>query len=357
MAVDGIMAQTLQYRKHPLASPAKQRTLLETSYSDTANLPTFQEKIKEEGLYPLQPSNLEILQINLGYLCNQTCAHCHVDAGPERRELMDKETMLSCIKVCAKNGIKTLDITGGAPEMHPHFSWFIKEAKKAKIPEIIVRSNLTILVSHPKYEIFPEFLLEHNIRIISSLPCYTIEGTDKQRGQGVFQKSIQALQRLNQIGYGTKTDAPPLDLVYNPGGAFLPGSQLQLESDYKKKLKENYNIKFSHLFVLTNLPISRFLNYLLEEGKYEDYMQTLISSFNPKTIFSLMCRNTISVNYQGQLYDCDFNQMLDIPIDSKKPQHIDDFNLSQLEKRNINLNQHCYGCTSGAGSSCQGTLA
>ena len=358
------MTQSLLYRKHPLAAKKKQQELLEQNFFDSTRedattqrgISTFQEKISTEGFYPLHASSLEILQVNLGYLCNQTCKHCHVDAGPDRKELSSRENLELCLAICEKNEIPTLDITGGAPEMHPHFRYLVQAAHQRKIKEIIVRSNLTIIVSHPRYHDLPEFFRENKVRIISSLPFYSADRTDRQRGSGVFQKSIEALKMLNAVGYG-KESALELDLVYNPNGAFLPAMQSQLEQEYKKELKEKYKIVFNQLFTITNLPISRFLEFLVESGNYEDYMQKLVSAFNPATLSAVMCRNTLSVDYQGYLYDCDFNQMLGMRVDHKVPQHIKDFSLEQLAQREICVGQHCYGCTAGAGSSCQGTVA
>ena len=360
------MSQSLLHRKHPFAAKEKQQEFLRQGLFASKNtsieeieeaaLPTFQEKISANGCYPLRPASLEILQVNLGYLCNQTCKHCHVDAGPDRKESSSRENLELCLDICEKNKIPTLDITGGAPEMHPHFRYFTQEAHQRKIKEIIVRSNLTIIVSHPRYNDLPDFFRENRVRVVSSLPFYNADRTDRQRGKGVFQKSIEALKMLNAVGYGKAESGLQLDLVYNPSGAFLPAQQSQLEQEFKKELKEKYNIVFNQLFTITNLPISRFLEFLIESGNYEEYMQKLVSAFNPATLAAVMCRNTLSVDYQGYLYDCDFNQMLGICVDQKAPQHIRDFSLEQLAQREIRVSQHCYGCTAGAGSSCQGAV-
>ncbi|NOZ46853.1 MAG: radical SAM/Cys-rich domain protein [Chlorobi bacterium] len=314
----------------------------------------FTNKLQETGLFPLKPVELDILQINLGYLCNQACTHCHVNAGPSRKEIMTKETLQWCLVAIDNNTIKTIDLTGGAPEMNPNFEWFVKELNKRSV-EIIVRSNLTILVSNNKFRKFPEFLKQNNVQIISSMPCYTQQNVDKQRGSGVFEKSIEALKLLNEVGYGKNNTDLKLHLVYNPGGAFLPGTQSGLQADYKKILLEKFGIIFNNLYTITNLPVNRFLDYLKKTGKYESYMITLANAFNPSAAMGVMCRNTLSVGWDGILYDCDFNQMLDLPIEAEY-KHIKDFNTFALQKRNIVTGQHCYGCTAGEGSSCQGTI-
>ncbi|MCP4442203.1 MAG: radical SAM/Cys-rich domain protein [Aureispira sp.] len=347
--------QSLKRRGSKLASANLQVTILEET---TKDLPKFEDKLKEIDLFPLKTTPLEILQINVGYLCDLTCEHCHVDAGPTRKEIMTKETFQYCLDVIKEAKIKTIDLTGGAPEMNPDFEWFIEEVRKiSQDIEIIIRSNLTILVSNQKFRTFPEFFKKHRLTIIASLPCYTAENTDKQRGDKVFVRSIEALQNLNALGYGQEGTELPLHLVYNPGGAFLPGDQAGLEADYKRILKEQYNVEFNSLYTITNLPISRFLETLLEDEKFDTYMALLVDSFNPTAAESVMCRNTLSVSWDGQLYDCDFNQMLQLGTETSAPQHIKDFDATALANRNIVLGQHCYGCTAGAGSSCQGSLA
>jgi radical SAM/Cys-rich protein len=313
----------------------------------------FSEKLKEIALFPLRPTNIEILQINLGKLCNQVCEHCHVDAGPDRKEIMIKEVLNQCLEAAKTGTIHTVDLTGGAPEMNPDFRWFVSEMTQLG-KKVIVRSNLTIL-TYKKYLDIPQFYADNKVTVISSMPCYSKENVDKQRGDGVFERSIQALQRLNEVGYGKEGSELELDLVFNPGGASLPPEQAALELDYKRELKELFNIEFNQLYTITNLPISRFLDYLLKEEKYEDYMNKLISTFNPIAAKGVMCRNTISVGWDGKLFDCDFNQMLELGVSSSS-QHIAGFNGEALTKRDIVLGQHCYGCTAGAGSSCQGSL-
>lgn len=319
-------------------------------------LPHFEEMLETFGLCPLKPTQIEILQVNVGKMCNQVCTHCHVDAGPDRKEIMTRETMQECLNAVRNSpSIQTVDLTGGAPEMNPDFLWFIEEISKLG-RKTIVRSNLTILVSNKKYAEYPRFFADHGISIIASLPCYTEENTDRQRGNGVFAKSIDALHKLNAIGYGVQGSGLELNLVYNPIGASLPPPQEKLEEDYKKMLRENFGIKFNKLYIITNLPVSRFLDYLLSSGKYEAYMEKLVNSFNPAAASGVMCRNTISVSWDGNLFDCDFNQMLGLQVDATSPRHISMFSAESLDNRNIVVNRHCFGCTAGAGSSCQGSI-
>jgi radical SAM/Cys-rich protein len=347
--------QTLKKRNSKLASPNIQVAILEET---TQNITKFEHKISGLNLVPFKPVGIDIFQINLGYMCNMTCEHCHVDAGPTRTEIMTKETMQQCLDAIAKTAVTTIDLTGGAPEMNPDFKWFIEQIRAVnKDVEIIIRSNLTILVSSKTYRTYPAFFKKHKLTVIASLPCYTAENTDKQRGDKAFQRSIEALNVLNELGYGKEDKDFKLHLVYNPGGAFLPGNQLELEADYKRMLKQNFEVEFNSLYTITNLPISRFLDFLLKEEKLDDYMELLLESFNPSAAEGVMCRNTLSVSWDGYLYDCDFNQMLQLQVEKTAPQHIQDFDTRSLLKRNIILGQHCYGCTAGAGSSCQGTVA
>jgi radical SAM/Cys-rich protein len=288
-------------------------------------------------------------------MCNQVCAHCHVDAGPDRKEIMTKETMMHCLDVIKKTSAHTLDLTGGAPEMNPNFEWFVEEAFKIGVKDFIVRSNLTIITSNKKYNHLPAFFKKHNVHLVSSMPHWTQGKTDKQRGNGVFNKTIEALKMLNEIGYGMPNSDLRLDLVYNPSGAFLPGDQMGLEANFKKALKADFDISFHNLFAITNLPISRFLDYLIATDNYEDYMTELVDAYNPEAVKNVMCTNTISVSWDGWLYDCDFNQMLHLKVNSKS-QHISAFNEDLLKNRDIVTSQHCYGCTAGTGSSCQGSV-
>ncbi|MBK8515483.1 MAG: arsenosugar biosynthesis radical SAM protein ArsS [Saprospiraceae bacterium] len=304
----------------------------------------------------LKPSIPEILQINIGKLCNQSCAHCHVDAGPDKKvENMSKATLEKCLKTLETHNIPTVDITGGAPEMNPNFRWFVTECTKMG-KKVINRCNLTIILANPKYHDLPEFFAENKVHVISSLPYFTKTRTDSQRGDGVFEDSIDALKMLNKVGYAVEGSDLQLDLVYNPSGAFLPGHQSSLEHEFKLQLSRRYGITFNNLLVITNLPISRFLDYLIESGNYTEYMTSLVEAYNPATISGLMCRFTLSISWDGYIYDCDFNQMLDLKV-SGNSRHIDEFDLNILMERNIVLNQHCYGCTAGAGSSCGGEIA
>jgi radical SAM/Cys-rich protein len=348
--------KSLQKRESDLANANKQLNILSNGIFANGELPKFADKISETNQFPLTPKTLEILQINLGYMCNQVCEHCHVDAGPDRKEIMTRETMTQCIEVIKKTKAHTLDLTGGAPEMNPDFRWFVEEASKVGIKDFIVRSNLTIIRANKKYYDLPEFFKKHNVHVISSMPHWTQGKTDKQRGDGVFAKSIKALQELNAVGYGMPDSSLRLDLVYNPSGAFLPGDQMAMEKDFKKALKEDFDIQFHNLFAITNLPISRFLDYLIASENYEDYMYSLVEAYNPDAVANVMCTNTISISWDGWLYDCDFNQMLDLKVASKI-QHISEYNENLLQNRKIIISQHCYGCTAGSGSSCQGTVA
>lgn len=314
----------------------------------------FVSKMKEAGQFPLKPKKLEILQINVGYMCNMECTHCHVDSSPRRKEITPKTILQKCLDVIdATPSIHTVDLTGGAPEMNPDFKWLIEELSKRNV-ETIIRSNLTILVEG-KFKTYPEFLAKHKVTIISSLPCYTEENTDAQRGDGTFNRSIQALKILNELGYGRQEDMP-LHLVYNPGGAFIAPSQAKLEDDYKRELGERFNIVFHNLYTITNLPVSRFLEYLESEGKLNEYIEVLANSFNPFAAGEVMCTNTLSVDWNGNLFDCDFNQILKMSVNVKKSKNIMDFDAEELAGRNVVLNQHCFGCTAGEGSSCQGAL-
>jgi radical SAM/Cys-rich protein len=270
---------------------------------------------------------------------------------------MTIETMEQCLAAIEASGATTVDITGGAPEMNPNFKWFVSKIRAiSEDIDIIIRSNLTILVSNKEYRTYPDFFKEQRVTVIASLPCYTEANTDKQRGDKTFVRSIEALKVLNDIGYGQEGTGLQLHLVFNPGGASLPGDQMSLEADYKRVLKNDHDLVFNKLYTITNLPISRFLDFLLAEEKFDDYMQLLLESFNPSAIAGVMCRNTLSVSWDGYLYDCDFNQMLQLQVEKSAPQHIADFDVEELLARNIVLGQHCYGCTAGAGSSCQGTV-
>lgn len=341
--------KSLKRQHHELSSAQGQIAVLDDTAS--INIPSFTSKISEIGLSPLTPTAIDIFQINVGKMCNQVCAHCHVDAGPDRKEIMTRKTMQQCLDAVRDTNIHTIDLTGGAPEMNPNFRWFVEELSKMN-KQVIVRCNLTIIVANPKYYDLPDFFKDHNINVVSSLPYFNAKRTDAQRGDGVFEKSIKALKMLNSVGYGKENTELQLDLVYNPAGAFLPGDQQSLTSQFRRKLQE-YDIVFNNLFAITNLPISRFLAYLVNTGKYEDYMNELVNAFNPSAAAGVMCRNTISISWDGYMYDCDFNQMLDLKVNDA-PSHVSEFDLNKLSNRAIILNQHCYGCTAGAGSSCGG---
>ncbi len=346
--------KSLQAKGNELARPETQIGVL--SNNEAAGIPTFAEKLQDIDLFPLKPTSVDILQVNVGKMCNQVCAHCHVDAGPDRKEIMTRETMQQCIDALEGAKIHTVDLTGGAPEMNPDFRWFVEELYKKGV-KIIVRCNLTIIVANKKYNDLPEFFKAHEVEVVSSLPYFNAKRTDAQRGEGVFEQSIRALKMLNEVGYGKESSGLILNLVYNPTGAFMPAGQEGLERQFKRKLKQGWNIDFNSLYAITNIPVSRFLEYLVRSENYNEYMTELANAFNPAAAEGVMCRNTISVSWDGQLYDCDFNQMLELQLAGDAPKHIKDFSLKELEERNIIINQHCYGCTAGAGSSCGGEVA
>lgn len=305
----------------------------------------------------IQRKELDVLQVNLGYLCNLSCTHCHVNAGPRRTELMDKATIDTILDVMRKQGVKTLDLTGGAPEMNPHFRYLVREARKLGA-EVIDRCNITILLE-PGYEDLAQFLADEEVTVVASLPCYTQENVDAQRGKGVFDGSIAGLHKLNALGFGKEDSDLQLHLVYNPGGAFLPPDQVSLKGDYKQRLKQDWDIDFNDLYTITNMPISRFGSMLISKGQFNDYMQLLLDNHQDANLETVMCRNTISVDYQGYLYDCDFNQMLDMPIEDQlqERQHVRDLLNTDLSGHDITVAGHCFGCTAGAGSSCGGALS
>jgi radical SAM/Cys-rich protein len=347
-------SKTLHRQGHAFSDPSFQLEVLRHPQGQNENFPAFSDKLKQHGLFPLQPTGTTILQVNLGKMCNQTCKHCHVDAGPDRKEIMTRDTMQQCLDALNKTSqITTVDLTGGAPEMNPDFRWFVEELYKLG-KQVIVRCNLTIILANKKYHDLPAFFKAHEVHVVSSLPYFQASRTDAQRGDGVFEKSIKALQMLNEVGYGIEGSGLQLDLVYNPSGAFMPSGQQSLEAEFKRRLRAGYNIAFNSLFCITNLPVSRFLDYLVESGNYDRYMNELIGAFNPVAAEGVMCRNTVSVGWDGVLYDCDFNQMLELEVATRDVRHIRDFNAEILDARSIVLNQHCYGCTAGAGSSCGG---
>lgn len=335
-------------KSKPLVSLISPTALMTTAYS-------FPQTLADHGLPPLVASEIRTLQVNIGKLCNQICSHCHVDAGPTRTENMTLETMEVLLNVIRDNtGITTIDITGGAPEMNPHFKYLVTECR-ALGRKVIDRCNLTVFFVKDKTDL-PYFLADHQIEIVASLPCYSEENVDQQRGKGVFDRSIAALQQLNQLGYGKKGTGLVLNLVYNPLGPKLPPEQGELEIDYKLELRSRFGIEFNHLLTITNMPISRFLEDLRTSGQYDEYINLLINNFNPAATETVMCRTLLSVGWDGKLYDCDFNQMLNIPLAQGLPKTIHDFDLYRLTYRPIVMDQHCFGCTAGAGSSCGGAL-
>jgi radical SAM/Cys-rich protein len=334
---------TLARQQHPLADTGRQLELIDRGKP-------FEQALGECGCWPLRATGIQVLQVNVGKLCNQTCAHCHVDAGPDRREIMSAETAELCLHVLARHDIPTLDITGGAPELNPSFRRLVERGRELG-RHVIDRCNLTILLA-PGFADLPEFLADNRVEIVASLPCYLMENVDRQRGAGVFDKSIEALRRLNSVGYGRDL---PLTLVYNPVGPSLPPPQAKLEAAYREQLRSRFGIEFTRLFTITNMPISRFLDDLVRNGKLDAYMEKLIAAFNPVAADGVMCRTILSVGWDGRLYDCDFNQMLDIEVRGV-PRHIRDFNHDALACRQIVTGQHCYGCTAGAGSSCGGNI-
>lgn len=304
----------------------------------------------------LRRSELQTLQLNLGYTCNQSCKHCHVNAGPTRTEQMSLQTIQQILDFSREHNIQSLDLTGGAPEMNPHFRYLVTQAHNAGM-HIIDRCNLTIL-SEPGYEYLAEFLAQHRVEVVASLPCYTQSNVDQQRGKGVFDGSIRGLQQLNALGYGKADSGLMLNLMYNPLGPFLPPPQSTLLADYQQKLKQDFDIEFNQLLTLTNMPIMRFGSTLMSMGGFDDYMQLLKSAHADSNLPSVMCRSLISIDWQGYIYDCDFNQMLDMPsqIEQQHQPHISQITPDALSRSAIRVADHCYGCTAGAGSSCGGSF-
>jgi radical SAM/Cys-rich protein len=313
----------------------------------------FDERLAAHGV-ELRASSVDTLQINLGKLCNQACKHCHVDAGPSRWEMMSRETTDQVLAAIQRFKIETVDITGGAPELNPSFRHLVRESRNLG-RHVIVRHNLTVMFEAGQEDL-PQFFREHEVEVVSSLPYFLEQQTDAQRGRGVFEKSIEALHRLNAAGYGIENRGLVLNLIYNPVGAFLPPAQESIEADFKRELMGRHGISFNHLFTITNMPIKRFLDYLRRSGNEERYRRKLIDAFNPATVAGLMCRNLVSVDWTGRLYDCDFNQMLEIGIAAELPQTIASFDPEKLARRRIMTGPHCFGCTAGAGSSCGGAV-
>lgn len=315
---------------------------------------TFPLLMKKGDFPAIERDRLETLQMNLGYLCNLSCIHCHVNAGPKRKELMDRATMEIALEVAARHRVRTLDLTGGSPEMNPHFRWLVAAARGRGL-HVMDRLNPTI-IEEPGYEWVAEFLAQHKVEAVASLPCYSEDNVDAQRGNGVFESSIRALRKLNALGYGKPGTGLVLNLAYNPNGAFLPPPQAALEADYRRFLGERFGIGFNQLFALANMPIKRFGSWLLSKGKFDDYMGTLRNAHRDENLASVMCRSLISVDWRGYLYDCDFNQMLGLAAGGSGRPHLRDL-LRNGVPREIAVARHCYGCTAGQGSSCGGALA
>jgi len=344
------MPLTLLARQSPLAPSSEQLRLLEA----TTSCPSFDKPMQQARLFPLRATGISVFQINVGKLCNQTCKHCHVDAGPERTESMSRDTAELCVQALAKTDIPTVDITGGAPELNPNFRWLVEQARGLG-RHVMDRCNLSVLLL-PSQSDLGEFLASHRVEIVASLPYYRASQTDAQRGDGVFEKSMQGLQLLNRLGYGMPDSGLVLNLVCNPVGAFLPPKQDAIETQFRRELRARHGIEFNHLYTITNMPISRFLEFLIESGNYDGYMERLANAFNPGAAAGVMCRYTISIGWDGTLYDCDFNQMLDLPLVHGVPSHIRDFDHMKLDHRHIVTRNHCYGCTAGSGSSCGGAV-
>ena len=345
------MPLTLLRGQHPLASASEQLKLL----ADTHGCSSFATRLDQAGLFPLRATGITVFQINMGKFCNQTCKHCHVDAGPDRTERMSRDTAELCMQALATTDIPTVDLTGGAPELNTHFRWLVEQAR-GRGRHVMDRCNLSVLLI-PSQADLAEFLAMHRVEIIASLPSYRASQTDAQRGNGIFEKSIEALRLLNGLGYGRPESGLLLNLVHNPVGAFLPPKQEAIEAQFRKELRVRHGVEFTHLYTITNMPVSRYLEFLVESGNYEQYMERLANAFNPAAVAGVMCLSMISIGWDGTLYDCDFNQMLELPVDPGLPSHIRDFDPLQLNQRQIVMRNHCYGCTAGSGSSCGGAVA
>lgn len=350
---------TLQRRHSPLTAPEQQRLVLAAvDLSRTPYQGNFTAALATHQQASLQPASLEILQINVGKLCNMTCQHCHVDAGPDRtHEVMSRETIDACLRALAQTTAHTVDITGGAPELNPHFRYLVDRCVEMG-KHIIDRCNLTVLLL-PQQQDLPQWFAQRGVEVVCSLPHYRQRNTDAQRGQGTFERSIEALRRLNAAGYGQGHPQRQLTLVSNPVGAFLSSGQAALEQEWKAGLLKHQGVTFDRLITLNNMPISRYLEWLEQSGNLTQYMELLVNAFNPATIAGLMCRNTLSVGWDGRLFDCDFNQMLDLELrpTHQQPMSIADWQPDWLRERSIVTGRHCFGCTAGAGSSCGGALA
>jgi radical SAM/Cys-rich protein len=355
---------SLLYRGEPLASVDAQLALLnradlgadESSFAAPHSKPqnAFDASLEATGRFPLQATGIDTFQLNLGRVCNQTCMHCHVDAGPDRKENMDHATAELAMSVLAGTDIPTVDITGGAPEMCPEFKYLVTESR-ALGRKVLNRCNLTILFAKG-FEDLPEFFAENKVEVICSLPHHRALNTDKQRGDGVFDKSIRALKLLNGLGYGKPGTGLRIVVVTNPVGAFLPAGQASQEGEWKRALYDDHGVVFNELFSITNMPISRYLEWLESTGNLDKYLLKLKQAYNPVAADGVMCRTTLSVDWKGNLYDCDFNQMLEIKTGYGAPTHLSEFSVAKLAKRRIVTDRHCFGCTAGTGSSCGGSL-
>lgn len=342
------MAKSLAGAGDPLALVDNQLAILRPE----GTFRPFEAALAESGLFPLRPTRLAVFQMNLGRMCNQACRHCHVDAGPDRREIMTRATMEQCLVAIDRAEPEVVDLTGGAPEMNPDFRWLVDQLRSRDLA-VMDRCNLTILLA-PHYEDLAEFLASRAVRIVASLPYYTEANTDRQRGEGVFEKSIAALRLLNRLGYGQPDSPLELSLVYNPVGAFLPPAQAELERTFRTQLGDRFGVVFHRLLAIANQPINRFLDFLQKSGNYEAYMERLVAAYNPQAAAGVMCRDTISVGWDGWLFDCDFNQMLDLQLAAPAPRHVRAFDPQALAERGIVTGLHCYACTAGQGSSCGG---
>lgn len=347
----GPVLSTLHRRGVPLAHPEVQREVLQSLQLSRG----FHDALEAAGLYPLEAVGVTVLQMNVGRKCNQTCKHCHVDAGPDRTEVMADAVVEEVFRVLEESEIPTLDITGGAPELHPRFREIVTRAR-ALGRHVMDRCNLTVLLT-PRFRDLPEFLAANQVEIVASLPHYSEHLTDSQRGSGTFLKSVEALRSLNRLGYGEEGSGLVLNLVTNPVGAFLPARQDALESDWKRQLQRRHGVHFNRLYTIANMPIARFLEYLQESANLDRYMDKLVGAFNPEAAQAVMCRYTLSVGWDGTLFDCDFNQMLATPVDHGAPSSIFDFDARSLQHREIVVGPWCFGCTAGQGSSCGGATA
>ncbi|RKZ15292.1 radical SAM protein [bacterium] len=345
------MQKTLLRREHELADPKRQ-----IEHLQQLELPRFDAKLSACGLSPLRATALDTLQVNVGRRCNQMCAHCHVDAGPDRKELMSDNVLEACLALLATGGFRALDITGGAPELHPRFAELVERAATSGV-HVMHRCNLTA-IRLPAYRHLPQLFADNRVEVVASLPALQAVKTDRQRGEGVFDDSIISLRELNELGYARPDTGLLLNLVSNPVGAFLPADQASMERDFRSRLREDFDIEFDHLFTITNLPVSRFLEWLEDSGNLVDYMTRLVNAFNPAAAGAVMCRSMVSVGPDGRIFDCDFNQMLEIEASAPSILEQEPGVLVQaLQGREIRTAEHCYGCTAGAGSSCGGAVA